>query len=227
VVSDTLSISVAATIGLGTIFKGSISAGDRAFFFDAMTFTDKYEEREVNRLIAATRWGIGLRVLLRVTDVKIDTSLNFGLVGAAVALGRASARYEIEGIGIGTEGMLIVLEEVSGLGDFTFETYLKLNGSVIKRLANYIKDHKSELEPQPIAVALNKPIDPILTARSVYYAMASIGDRLALRDAIARADPSVDRDTLRNTYVQIATVRDDAEQPSRDAEEAADRWLRR
>src|SRR3954452_1277970 len=60
-----------------------------AFYFDAMAFSDQYEEHQsAGKPVAATRWGIGIRILLRVTPTSGDAEFTFGLVSAAVQLGR-------------------------------------------------------------------------------------------------------------------------------------------
>lgn len=148
VVSDALSVAFAGKLGVGSIFSGAASTKDRGFFFDAMTFTDEYAEQNVGEAgVIATRLGVGVRVLLRVTELTANAALNFGLVGAAVELQQARARYEITGIGIRVDGLILVLEELPPIGDFRYETYQKLNSTVVKKLANYLKTNKARLVP--------------------------------------------------------------------------------
>lgn len=227
VISDSLSLDVAGKLGLGSIFGATTSASDKGFYFDAMTFTDEYVPRETaDKVILATRWGVGVRVLLAVTDIKGEASLNFSLVGAAVELQQARARYEIQGIGIGLDGLRIVLEELPAIGDFKYDTYMKLNGSVVKKLAAYLGEHSADLEPLPIAVALARPVDTLIGARAVYYAMRRIADRRRLRDALQEAPQALDRETIRKIYVQVTKSDDPNEQPSQAAEDEAKAWLR-
>lgn len=226
VVSDALSISIAARLGVGSIFSGAVSAKDRGFYFDAMTYTDAYQEHTLpDRRIYATRWGVGIRVLLRVLDIAGNASLNFGLVGAAVELQQARAQYEITGIGIGIDGLVIVLEELPAIGDFKYETYQKLNGAVVKKLAAYIKEHKAQLVPQPVAVGLTANLDPLRQSRSVYYAIRSIADRRPLNEALSGASAVLDRDVVRSIYVQITNSDDAAAKPDRESERVAEEWL--
>ena len=226
IVSDSLSTSIAGKLGIGAIFKGAANGSDQGFYFDAMTFTDKYREQSLpDQSISATRWGVGIRVLLRVYDVRGDASLNFGLVGAAVELQQARAQYEIMGFGIGIDGLIAVLEEIPAIGDFKYDTYQKLNGTVVKKLAAYIKEHQALLKPEPVAVALIQPLDPLLNARSVYFAMRCIADRRPLTDALSKAGVTYDRETVRKLYLQVAGKLNDSERPSREAEQQAERWL--
>ncbi len=228
IVADAMSISAAATLGVGTIFKGAVSANEQAFYFDAMTYTDQYEERAGSgKAILATRWGIGLRILLRVSNVSASASLNFGLVGAAVELGQARARYEIVGVGLGADVFAEILSGLSGLGSFTYKTYLELSGPVSKNVAKYIKTNATTLTPVPVAVALASPIDPISGARPIYYAMTAISAGLPLSRALERADVALDRDAIAATYFELGVGQDPTAAPDREAIERARDWLHR
>jgi len=227
VVSDALSIELAGKLGVGSIFTGAISSRDRGFFFDAMTFTDEYSEQSMGGTgVIATRWGVGIRVVLRVTERIVNASLNFGLVGAAVELQQASARYEIIGIGIGIEGLQIVLEELPALGDFRYETYQKLNSNIVKKLADHIKNNQATLVPQPVAVIINPPLNPLENSRAIYFAMRAIAGRQKLGEALSKANPTLDRDVIRSVYTQIAGIDDVGVQPSKEAEKDAETWLK-
>jgi hypothetical protein len=226
IVSDALSVALAGKLGVGSIFSGATSAKDRGFFFDAMTFTDEYAEQNVGDAgVIATRWGVGIRVVLRVTEITANAALNFGLVGAAVELQQARARYEVTGIGIGVDGLIIVLEELPAIGDFRYETYQKLNSTVVKKLAQYLKTNKATLVPQPVGVAVKPPLAPLGNSRSVYFAMHALADRRTLGDALSRATPTLDRDTIRTVYAEVAGIDDLRVQPSNDAERTAESWL--
>lgn len=227
VVSGSISLSLAVNLGLGTIFRGAVSANEKAFFLDAMTYTDAYAEKALpGGGIYATRWGVGIRIYLRVQDFSGNASLNFSLVGAAVELKQASAQYEISGIGIGTEGLVAVLDELPAIGDFKYETYLKINGAILKKLAAHINTNKATLKPLPVAVAVARSIDPLESSRSYYFAVRKIAARKSLSEALAGAPPTIDRDVLRSTYTLVAGVKSDNERPSKDAQERAEEWLR-
>ncbi len=226
VVVDALSVSMAAKLQVGSIFTGSASVNEKGFYLDALSYTDKYREQHLpNQMVIATRWGVGIRVLLRVSDIKTDLSLNFGMVAAAAQLGLVTTRYEIQGIGIGGDGLAIVLKNLPQIGDFDFETYNMLSNEIPKKLGVYIEENKSNLIPQPIAVAITKSVDSILSAKSIYYAMRSIAARRSLNDALAKADVEYDRNVIRKVYLQIAGDIGENDRPSKQAEHQAEGWL--
>ena len=225
IVSDALSSSAATTLDVGSSFGASLTATDKLFFFDAMAYTQRFEQQESHdKVISATRWGVGLRVLLRVSDIKTNISLNFALVGAAVALNQAHAQYRISGIGIGVDGLDIVMKHLPAVGDFTSETHVKLNQAV-EDLSKYIQKNKSNLKPQPVAVALRKSIDPLMNARSIYYAMRSVASRRSLNEALSRTQGEFDSDIIRSVYRQFGQSGNNVEHPSKNAEKEAEKWL--
>jgi hypothetical protein len=227
VVSDAVSSSVATTLDVGSSFGSSLTATDKLFFFDAMAYTERFEQQESpDKVISATRWGVGLRVLLHVSDIKTNISLNFALAGAAVALNQAHAQYRISGIGIGVDGLDIVMKHIPAIGDFTSETHVKLNQAV-EDLFKYMQRNKSNLKPQPVAVALRKSIDPLRNARSIYYAMRYVASRRSLNDALSKIkEDEFDSEIVRNVYRQFGQSDNNVEKLSKDAEQDAEKWLK-
>ena len=175
-----------------------------------------------------TRWGVGLRIVIRVYDIKAGTSLNYMVVGAAVQMGLAQAQYEITGMGIGMAGLKIVLDNMSLTGQLTAESYFKLTTVVGKQLKEYIDTHVTELTPQPIAAGIvyNLEEDKVAMAQSIFYAMRSIAGGRSLRDSLERALPTYDRDAIRYAYGVVAGNIPDMDEPSRDAERKAEKWLK-
>lgn len=222
---DSLSASQAATLGVGSIFKGSFSANEQALTFDAVVFTDQYNEQTQGKSILAVRWGLGMRILLRVSQIKGDVSLNFGLVGAAVQLGYAQARYEIIGHGLGVDAFSDVLGSLSPLDDFSYETYLKLKGPVVDALKTYLRQHAAGLQPVPIAVALSENIDRLSIARSVNYSMKKIYGRRTLSEALASAKPEMSVVTIESVYLEVTGTNDRDKRPSDSVITRAGRWL--
>lgn len=226
-VDSEISLSVAGKLAVGSIFGGTLGYDEHAFYLDAAAYTEKYAEPAGPQGILGTRWGVGLRVLLRVKKVKTDLSLAFGMVGAAVQLGYASAQYEIQGIGIGIDGLQIVLGELGGRGDFNSETYYKINDAVLSKLANYIKTNAANLKPQPFAVQLIQPIDldPIVAARPIVFAMRRVREGSSLNDALSRAAGKYDEAEIKTVYAKLNPGAGPDDKPSKDSRSQADNWL--
>jgi hypothetical protein len=226
VIASEIDLSVAAKLGIGSIFSGTLNYGDRAFYLDATAYTDVYSETPGNP-ICGTRWGVGLRVLLHVSDIKGGLSLNFGLVGAAVQLGLAKALYQIDGMGI-PDGLSVVLDELHGFGDFTAETYFKINDSVIPKLAEYMKNNAAKLTAEPYQVQLIQPvdIDPILSAKPIVFAMRRLREGCSLQEAIAKASGKYDESEIHAVYAKVAPELAPGDRPPQGVRTAADEWLK-
>ena len=112
-----ISVSLAAKLGIGSIFSGSVSYNDHGYYLDAMAFSDQYQERSgPDATVYATRWGVGLRILLRVQALQANLSLNYAVIGAAVQLGYARASYEVQTYGMGAAALSIVLGGLADVG---------------------------------------------------------------------------------------------------------------
>jgi len=225
VIASEIDLTVAAKLGIGNIFSGTLNYGDRAFYLDATAFTDVYTESP-GTPICGTRWGVGLRVLLHVSDVKDGLTLNFGLVGAAVQLGLAKALYEIDGMGI-LDGLSVVLGELHGFGDFTAETFYRINDAVIPKLADYMKNNASKLTPVPYQVQLIQPveIDAILSAQSIVFAMRRLRQGCSLDEALVKAAGRHDQTEIRATYQKMAPGLPPDQRPPQSIRDAANEWL--
>jgi hypothetical protein len=227
VVATQVDLSIAAKLGIGAIFGGTINYNDRAFYLDASAYTDKYTETP-GAFVFGTRWGVGLRVLLHVSEIKGGLSLNFGMVGAAVQLGYAKALYEIDGIGIGLDGMQIVLGEIHAVGDFSAETYFKINDSVIPKLAEYLKNNANKLIPQPYQVQVIQPFDsdPITAAKPILFAMRRLNDGCTFNEALEKAAGKYGASEINAVYGKLVPGLGHSEEPSEKARDAAGQWLR-
>ena len=168
-----ISISMAAKLDVSAVFKGSFKFDDIGMVFDAVAFTDKHiTDQRLGQPVIMTRWGAGMRIAMKVTNVQGDLGVNFGSVAAATELKRARASYEILGLGLGLDALAELLDDLPPFGDFGLDAYSKLTNGAYTSLKNYITNHKNELSPVPLAVGLREEIeiDPIEQARSVYLA---------------------------------------------------------
>ena len=229
VMGRSISTSLAAKLGLGSIFDGTLNASEQAWWFDAATYTEKWREDTAGPgEIQMTRWGVGLRVTMRVYNIKTGVSINYGIVGAAVQMGLAQAHYEITGIGIGKPGLEIVLNNVPLTGELTGESYFKLTTTVAKQLRDYMSEKPQELTPQPMAVGVvqNLEEDKLATSQAIYYAMKQIANFKSLKYALEHALPVYDRDIIRFAYDVVTDNNSDLPEPSGRSVDKAEKWLK-
>jgi hypothetical protein len=134
-----IDVTFAANINLGIIFTGSVAYNETGYWLDAMAYTDKFEEDPAeDGVIVAERFGVGLRVLMRVQTINGQASLNYGLIGAALDIRNATASYEIDSFGLGAGALNTILGGIAQGGDLTSDTFYKINSVVLKSLVDYI-----------------------------------------------------------------------------------------
>jgi len=221
VLQSSFNIQVAANLGVGV---GSISGNYNAFVlsYEAMIFTEKIVEAPVGGKIYGTRWGAGLRVILKVSEIKSNVNFSFGAIAASTELGLARVEYEINGIGINKPDILAVLP---GPGDFNFSNYKKILDAV-DTVKTYMAEHSAELQPKPFQVFItddnNKDI--FTDSRAIIYAMRNVVSRNTLKTAIANSQNKFNTSTIKAVYAKFQIL-DENTEPTREQKRQAEDFL--
>ncbi|MTB53925.1 hypothetical protein [Lewinella sp. W8] len=229
VVQESISTSVAATIKLSPIFGGDIKYNDKAYYLDAIAYVDKYDKViSEDRVVYATRWGVGIRIVLKLTNLDVNFQLSLNSIGAAVELGKVNARYEIQGLGLGIDGLNIVLSKLSPVDDFTYDTYLAIKKKVIPELSKYIAKNKETLIPQPIAVEINEPlsVSNLYKGKTVAFTVKQIARGKSLEECLRSNSDLYDEDIILDVYEEMVGKVKKTDTPSDDAVSRARNWLR-
>lgn len=181
-----MSMKAAADIKASSIFSSTFGAQGLAFTLDAIADYGTPTEQEINGTRYEKRRGVGVRIALRMTEIKGRAAFTFAAVAAQAELGRAKVHYRVEGIGLDTATIAALLD-VPIEQSFSAQTYLKIQ-AVIGKLAKHLKD--PALEPGEYSVPLPPPSDlgDASRARTVNYAMAKIAQRVPLTDALHLAE---------------------------------------
>ncbi|MGB5820728.1 MAG: hypothetical protein WBG90_14680 [Saonia sp.] len=219
VLQSSLSIQAAADLGIGI---GSINGSYKSFClsYEAMLFTEKIATNPIGGKIYGTRWGAGLRVILKVSEIQAQSNFNFGAIAAASELGLAKVEYEINGIGISQPSILKVLP---GPGEFNFENYSKILEAADK-VRKFMSDNSESLSPQPFQVFLSDEMnkDIFKDSRSVIYAARNVMSRNTLKEATDNARGKFNPEIITGFYAKMG-IYDEISRPSReDRREASD-----
>jgi len=223
-----ISVSLAASLGLSSIFSVSGGLNSIGFWLDAMAYTDQFEpEPAAGNLVLATRFGFGLRILFRLDVLNVKANINYSSIGAAVDAEVANATYEIDAIGLGPDALPTILGSLAQSGALlNGDTFRSLNTDVIKNLTTYIKAHIAELKPQRVAALLQSTGtgDSLDLSLAVLFAIRKIQDGTSLHDALQAAG-DLDSASIRLAYEKFLGDVPDTTQPSRSQEDAAGEWL--
>jgi len=222
VLQSNLNIQTAAKLGVGV---NTVSGGYNSvvFSYEAMLFTEKVTETPLGGQIYGTRWGAGLRVMLRVTDIKSKFDLNFGAIAASSELGLSRVEYEIHGIGIRNPEILSVLP---GPSEFNFSTYKKIIDAV-DTVKGYMAQQAKDLTPQPFQVFLREDVnqDVFTETRAILFAAKQITQRKSLAEALETADAGYNRNTIRAVYARF-NIFEDSLVPTREQKKQAEEFVK-
>lgn len=221
VMQSTLNVKTAAKLGVSI---GSVSGSFKSFVlsYEAMLYTDKVSSTPIGGKIYGTRWGAGLRVLLKVSEYNSKGSFNFGAIAAAAELGLAKVEYEINGIGISKPSILKVLP---GPAEFNFDSYNKILDAADK-VRRYMADNHEELSPEPFQVFMSDEVNQDLfkETQSVVYAARNVMSRNSLNEAISNAGARFNVDIISSFYLKMG-ITDENRRPSRDDKREASDFL--
>jgi len=224
VMQNSLGASLAARLGVASIFSGSLEADSVAFLYEAMLYTEKFASREVGQEIIGTRWGAGLRLALRVSGLKTAASLGLGIVAANVQIGLARATYELIGIGLSQPGILSALPDP---GDFDFNSYHKVLEAT-KAVKEYMANNLGQLVAKPFAVSLSKPFEQqnLENSQSVVFAMLRLFRKKTLKEALAEiSGRAISPDVVKETYGSFGNICDETIRPDGSLSSRAQKWL--
>jgi hypothetical protein len=221
VMQRSLNIQTAADLGVAI---GAISGSFKSFClsYEAMLFTEKISTAPIGGKIYGTRWGAGLRVVLKVSDIQSKANFNFGAIAAATELGLAKVEYEISGIGISSPRILKVLP---GPGEFNFENYNKILEAADK-VKRYMADNPDKLKPEPFQVFMSDEInkDIFKDSQSVMYAARNVMSRNSLGEALSNARGRFSPDIITGFYAKVGIL-DENQRPTRDDKREAQSFL--
>ena len=183
---------------------------------------DKIATTPIGGKIYGTRWGAGLRVILKVSEFQQKAELKFGAIAAAAELGLAKVEYQIRGIGISTPSILKVLP---GPGEFDFNSYNQILEAASK-VKRYMADNHDQLKPEPFQVFMSEESNQDLfrETQSVIFAARNVTSRKPLAEAIANAGGRFSVDIITAFYLKMGLTDDNA-RPSRDDRREASDFL--
>ncbi|WP_194976384.1 hypothetical protein [Aquiflexum lacus] len=221
VLQDSYNIQTAASLGFGV---GSINGDYNSFVlsYEAMIFSEKMVEIPIGGKIYGTRWGAGLRVILKVSEIKSSLNLNFGAMAANAELGLAKVSYEINGIGINKPDILAVLP---GPSNFNYQNYQKILDAS-ETVKEYMSSNSQELVAKPFQIFIrdDQSKDIFTDSRAILYGMRSIVSRNTLKTAIQNSQNKYNISTIKAVYSKF-NILDENLQPTREQKREAEDFL--
>ena len=163
-------------------------------------FVDISENRPQNSHVIETRYGVGLRLMIKLSNIEFGTDINIATVGAASELSLANVEYEISGFGFAG---LDLLDDLPGPQNITQETVSDLTKFFDDIKAKLSQMDVATLKPRAYKVRVNEPerIDPLLEAQSVVFAVRQIRDQKRRDDSVRKAvSLGLNKELVAETY---------------------------
>lgn len=201
------SAEVFAKIGVGTFFGAEASFMHQGLVFDALVGKNRLRSGDVAQHdIVRTFWGVGVRIVVRYQFFEAQSSVNVGMLAAAVETNAASAQYEVRSLGLGPTHMAMVLEAVPALGRLDMETFGSLMSAVDTLKADLLANAQpSSLRPAFVGFKRKLPIDDMITDATAFrYVMVAIANGESLARALEKRWPSIHETRVRELYAEFA-----------------------
>lgn len=219
---STLSSEIAANLGFGPFFKSSAGQKAQAFFYEICLYSNQLApDPNSGAAIVGTRWGSGLRVIVKVTSRTLDGELSIGAIAAAVHLRQANASYHISAHGLPVAALGAIAGTLPTLGEFNLDAYKNI-GLITDKLQTYLVANAAALVPEPYQIALARPLtgDRLTEARSIVFGIRNVARGRNHEETTAGAGPDIDTATLAATLESFSDPPTDADRS------AANQWLK-
>lgn len=173
-------LKIAAIADVETNFNSVVITRDIALFVDTS------QDRPDNSQVIETRYGVGIRLMVKLTSIEFGTDVNFGAVGAISELSLANVEYSISGIGFADKSFLA---ELPGPQNITQETIKDLNKSLDKIKTKLSKMSVDDLNPQAYKIRVMEPdeVDPTIEAQAFVFSTGQIQRKIKLEETLIKA----------------------------------------
>jgi len=219
-----ISEDTSSRLKLASIMDSSGKLNSINIVRDISLYTDVAEGNAGNKVIE-TRYGVGLRLILRISNIEFGTKINYATIGAASELGHANVEYEISGIGLNDPS---ILKDFPGPQDITETTMAEINDAFNKLVTKLATMNVSLMKPQPYRIRIYDPekFDATMNAQAAVFAIRHIAEREKLGTAIEAAKiAGLSEEIIKATYLRLCNITNAGDKPTPGEKRAAKEWL--
>jgi len=223
---DSVSVSFqnSSELQVSAIADVSSDYNSKTIIFDALIYWNIYDRQPKGKILE-TRYGVGVRIKMKVTEMEFGTDINFSSVGASAKLGLANVGYEIRGIGINDKKIIKDLPNPQDLDESTIKNII----DSFKKLLNTVGNSDlADFNPQPIAIKVSDKtdVDTALIHQSVTFAYQKLRKRKKLKNILAGArENNLIIEKIKEIYADFGITEED-DKPSFSQRRDAVEWLR-
>ena len=187
-------LRIAAVAEVETNFNSIVLTRDIALYMDTC------EDLPENSQVIETRYGVGVRLMIKLSNIEFGTDINFGAIGAISELNLANVEYSISGIGFADRDLF---ELLPGPQNITQETVNDLNNSLSNILTRLKEMNVDLLNPQAykIRVMEAEKVDPTVDAQAYVFSARQIRNKVRLYETLKRAEEAgIDEELIKKAY---------------------------
>ncbi|TDF39305.1 hypothetical protein EYS14_07210 [Alteromonadaceae bacterium M269] len=173
---------------------------------DLSQFIDVSDNRPAGSQVIETRYGVGLRLKIKLSNIEFGTDVDIGVVGAVSELGLADVEYEISGIGFADMSLLDILPGPMNITQNTMDDLIKVFDDLKNRFAQM---DVSDLKPQAFQIRVKEPefVDPFINAQSIVFAVNQIRNKKKLEETMsAGLSLGLNQDLIKDTYADFGVT---------------------
>jgi hypothetical protein len=215
--SDTTSLQVAASLGVGSIGDLKTGADITQFIYHYLWYEEVSlvgsNTPPVGGILWGTKWGAGLRITVRVQTSQSQLNLTLAELGTRVELGTLSASFETETFGIAAGSYIAKLPRPGRLDNATVKVLL----SAADEIKNAGAAIKATWTPLPFRVQLPRSVfsNQVYGALSTAFAARQIRNGTSYAQAVAKAKahPHASWLAVHHLYESLALSLDDKAVP--------------
>lgn len=173
--------------------------------------------------VLETRYGIGIRVIIKISGVEFGTDVSLSGVGAIAELNLGNVEYEISGIGISDNDLITLLPVPQNINQDTFS---EINDTIQSLKDKIAAMDATKFEPQALRIRIEEPenADPTLNAQAEVLAYRFIKEKEKLNDTLIKAKQlGLPEESIKVVYAKLGINGND--DPRREDKLEAIKWL--
>ncbi|HEV7333095.1 MAG TPA: hypothetical protein VGN63_18820 [Flavisolibacter sp.] len=177
---------VSTSISVSPFFKGDGSYDDFTYVYFAGAFSDKYRITQGSgSSIIAERFGLGIEIELKISNIKTALKGGFASIGAAIDMGLATAEYSYHILSLPPGEFQSLLPPVGQFDGNAIDNFRKLVEKLKELYQSSI--HTMDLVAIEVLMADAMAEEGTENARSYYFAARRIIEGKSLKDAVSNA----------------------------------------
>ncbi len=181
-----ISANYSSEIKIGAMLNASSEFNTYTLGRRIVHYMDTTDNPEAGSKVIETRYGVGIRVIMKISNTEFGTDVSFASIGAIAELSLGNVEYEISGIGINDSDLIKLLPVPQNINQSTFSEINKTIETLKTKISSM---NPADFEPQPLRIRVEEPenVDPTLMAQSTVFAYNNIKEKERLDETLSKA----------------------------------------